>query len=82
LRAHYSTGGKNLVGPRVREARAKAKPALTQAQLSAKLELADVPIDRAGVSKIENQGRIVTDRELLALSKALRVTVDWLLGIE
>ncbi len=66
----------------MRQARAKANPPLTQAQLSGRLELAGVPIDRAGISKIENQGRTVTDRELLALSKALRVTVDWLLGTE
>lgn len=77
---HYSTRNKNLVGPRVRLARAKARPSLTQADLSARLETAGVRIDRAGISKIENQDRIVTDIELKALANALRVTVAWLLG--
>lgn len=61
-------------------ARAKAKPRLTQEELSARLETAGVRIDRAGISKIENLERIVTDFELMALAGALRVTVGWLLG--
>lgn len=77
---HYNTRNKNIVGPRVRLARAKAKPRLTQAELSARLETSGVRIDRASISKIENQERIVTDLELMALAKALRVTVPWLLG--
>lgn len=77
---HYSTRNKNIVGPRVRQARATAKPGLTQAGLSARLETCGVRIDRASISKIENQERIVTDVELVALANALRVTVAWLLG--
>ena len=61
-------------------ARAKAKPALTQAELSARLETVGVRIDRAGISKIENGERVVTDFELKALADALRVTVAWLLS--
>jgi transcriptional regulator with XRE-family HTH domain len=80
VRQDYNTGRKNVVGPRIRLARAKAKPALTQADLSARLETIGVRIDRAGISKIENQERIVTDFELIALADALRVTVAWLLG--
>lgn len=68
------------MGSRVRLARARAKPAITQAELSARLQVSGVAIDRAGISKIENQERIVTDIELIALAKALRVTVGWLLG--
>ncbi|MGD0459222.1 MAG: helix-turn-helix transcriptional regulator [Terriglobia bacterium] len=77
---HYSTRNKNIVGSRVRRARATAKPRLTQAGLSARLETSGVRIDRASISKIENQERIVTDVELVALANALRVTVAWLLG--
>ena len=80
MRHDYNTRKKNLVGPRVRLARAKAKPPLTQAELSARLETSGVRIDRAGISKIENQERIVTDIELIALANALRVTVAWLLA--
>lgn len=70
----------NIIGPRVREARFKLKPALTQDQLSAKLARHGTDIDRAGISKIENGQRRVTDFELKALGRALKVTPDWLLG--
>jgi transcriptional regulator with XRE-family HTH domain len=80
VHSDYNTRKKNLVGPRIRMARAMAKPSLTQAELSARLATSGVEIDRAGISKIENQGRIVTDIEVKALAKALRVPVDWLLA--
>ena len=41
-----------------------------------------VYIDRASISKIEQCKRIVTDYELVAFSKLLGVSVNWLLGIE
>lgn len=70
----------NLIGDRVKAARAAAKPPLTQEQLSKKLGKLGVSIDRAGVAKIETGIRGVLDFELVALAKALRVTVTWLLG--
>lgn len=70
---------KNLIGPRLREAR--TKKGLTQKDLSEKLETHAIYIDRASISKIEKQKRIVTDLELVALSKILNVSVNWLLGI-
>lgn len=78
----YTTRRKNLVGPRVRQSRVSRRPSLTQAELSARLEVAGIHIDRAGISKIENQERTVTDKELSALAKALRVSVNWLLANE
>lgn len=71
---------RNVAGARVKIARLKNN--LTQQELSAKLETLAVYIDRASISKIEQQKRIVTDIELLALSQVLKVNVDWLLGIE
>ena len=70
----------NLIGDRVKAARAAANPPLTQEQLSKKLGKLGVSIDRAGVAKIETGIRGVLDFELVALAKALRVTVTWLLG--
>jgi len=70
----------NLIGDRVKEARAAANPALTQEQLSKKLAKLGVSIDRAGVAKIETGIRGVLDFELVALAKALGVKVTWLLG--
>lgn len=70
----------NIIGPRVKIARLKNK--LTQNQLSAKLETLAVYINRSSISKIEQQKRIVTDIELVALSKILNVSIEWLLGID
>ncbi len=72
----------NLVGERVKAARAAAKPLLTQEQLSKKLSKLGVSIDRAGVAKIETGIRGVLDFELVALAKALGVKLTWLLGMK
>ncbi|MGA3143946.1 MAG: helix-turn-helix transcriptional regulator [Verrucomicrobiota bacterium] len=72
----------NLVGERVKEARAKARPPLTQDELSKRLSKLGVSIDRAGVAKIETGIRGVLDVELVALAKALDVKVTWLLGVK
>ncbi|HTR40174.1 MAG TPA: helix-turn-helix transcriptional regulator [Pseudomonadales bacterium] len=72
--------GQNLVGKRVKEARAKVR--LTQEELSERLAKLGVSIDRAGVAKIEAGIRSVLDFELVALAKALEVKVVWLLGIK
>jgi hypothetical protein len=69
----------NIIGDRVKEYRTDRKVPLTQDQLSGKLALLGVSIDRAGISKIETGQRCVLDYEVKALAKALGVTVDWLL---
>ena len=71
---------RNIIGPRLKTARLRYN--LTQKQLSAKLETMAIYIDRASISKIEQQKRIVTDYELLALCKILKVSLSWLLGVE
>jgi transcriptional regulator with XRE-family HTH domain len=71
----------NIVGPRVREARLKLKPSLTQDELSARLARLGVTIDRAGISKIESGIRRVADFELKALVKALKASLSSLLGV-
>jgi hypothetical protein len=73
--------GQNLIGKRVKEARRKALPAITQAELSKRLAKLGVSIGRAGVAKIETGIRGVLDFELVALSKALGVEVAWLLRL-
>lgn len=71
----------NLVGRRVKEARTKARPPITQEELSKRLSKLGVSIDRAGIAKIETGIRGVLDFEVTALSKALSVKVTWLLGV-
>jgi transcriptional regulator with XRE-family HTH domain len=71
---------RNIVGPRVREARKKAKPPITQKYLAARLEVLGLEIDQAKISKIEQGIRPVFDYELAKIAEALKVSVDWLLG--
>jgi len=74
--------GQNLVGKRVKDARSKAQPPITQEELSKRLSKLGVSVDRAGVAKIETGIRGVLDFELVALAKALEVKVTWLLGVK
>ncbi|MGM9593290.1 MAG: helix-turn-helix domain-containing protein [Candidatus Onthomonas sp.] len=72
-------GDRNLVGARVTEAR--LQQSMTQTELLAKLQLQGIEISIPALSLLEGQKRPVTDRELVALSQVLNVTVDWLLGL-
>ena len=66
------------MGSRVRKARKTAKPQITQLDLVARLQSLGLSIDQSTLSKIENGQRPVTDIEIAALAKALRVSVGWL----
>ncbi len=70
--------GNNIIGKRVKIARTRIKPKMTQSDLAAKLQVAGWDIDRAGIAKIEIGLRQVTDIEALQLAKALNVSVAWL----
>ena len=70
---------RNIVGPRVRLARIAARPRITQKALVARLQVLGIMIDQSGLSKIENGQRPVSDIEIVALAKALKVTEEWLL---
>ena len=70
---------KNLAGARVRQARKSARPPVTQKDLVARLQVLGMTIDQSGVSKIESGQRPVFDTEVVALAKALKVPVAWLL---
>jgi transcriptional regulator with XRE-family HTH domain len=68
----------NVVGRRVREARGRFCPPMTQRALAEKLQLAGWDIDRSGIGKIESGIRQVTDVEVVRLARALDVPVSWL----
>jgi len=70
---------RNVIGDRVRQARKAARPPITQIDLVARLQVLGMQIDQSGLSKIESGRRPVSDIEVLALAKALRVSVAWLL---
>lgn len=71
---------KNAVGKRVRLARMRAVPRISQEDLSGRLAARGVQITQTGISKIESGNRYVMDYEALAIAKALKVSVAWLYG--
>jgi transcriptional regulator with XRE-family HTH domain len=71
---------RNLIGERVRLARKKANPPMTQADLAARLQVQGLRIERVTISKIETGYREVTDVEAAAIAKALGASIGWLFG--
>jgi hypothetical protein len=71
---------KNLIGERVRVARAAMKPRISQGDLSGKLARLGVQITQTSISKIENRSQYVMDYEALAIADCLRVSIAWLFG--
>ena len=71
---------KNVIGPRLLELRKQLH--VTQQDLSARLQVQGLNIDQAMISRIEKGERPVTDYELVAIAKALKVSSAELLGDE
>jgi transcriptional regulator with XRE-family HTH domain len=72
---------KNITGARIRKARTNAKPPITQLDLVARLQLeGQKDIDQPTISRIEKGERLITDYEIKAMAKALKVSVGWLLN--
>ena len=72
---------RNIIGERVRQARHRIDPPVTQDQLSGRLASKGVQLDRVAIAKIENGLRCAFDFEVKALAAALKVDAGWLLGI-
>ena len=53
---------------------------ISQEKLAAKLQLLGIDVTQKSVSRIETGDRVVADYELLALAKALDVSVEYLLN--
>ena len=70
----------NICAERVRLGRALQKPPMTQEDLARKMQLMGMDMTSLMISRIEKNQRHVCDGELLALSKALGVYMDWLCG--
>lgn len=70
----------NICGDRVRLGRAMQKPVMTQEYLARKIQFMGMDMTALIISRIEKNQRHVCDGELLALSKALGVSMDWLCG--
>lgn len=73
--------GRNLIGDRLRHAREKSNPKVTQVDLIARLAIRGIDLDKTAISKIETKKRPVTDIELVTIADALGVEILWLLGL-
>lgn len=71
---------RNLIGSRLRQARLAERPKASQADISARLAVEGVTLSANSIGKIEMGARPVTDIQLVALAKALKVSPAWLLG--
>ncbi|MBQ2810401.1 MAG: helix-turn-helix transcriptional regulator [Clostridia bacterium] len=80
MKIYDFNGKKNICGKRIKEAR--KRQGLTQIDLAAQLQVMGVIIERDSLSRIEIGTRFVTDYEIVALAKCLKVSINWLLGEE
>lgn len=78
MRRFQFEGKNNVSGDRIRELRLRAR--LSQTDLAAKMQTEGVTIEQDSISRIETGTRLVTDFELLVLSRIFNTTADWLIG--
>lgn len=71
-------GDKNIIGSRVVALRTARK--MKQKEFLAKLHTAGLDISPTSLSRLEGQYRLVQDYEVVAIAKALNVSVLELLG--
>lgn len=71
---------KNATGHRIQRLRLASNPAISQTDLAKCVFRRGVPMDQAALSRIESRVRSVTDIELIAFAKCLKVSVATLCG--
>jgi transcriptional regulator with XRE-family HTH domain len=72
-----SAGERNVIGHRIREARLRRKPFVSQEDLAARLAARGIYFDRSAISRMEAQNRFIRDYEIIAIANALKVPVAW-----
>ena len=72
-----SSGERNAIGRRIRAARLKQKPPVSQEDLAARLAARGVYFDRSAISRMEAQQRFIRDYEIIAIADALKIPVAW-----
>lgn len=71
---------RNVIGKRIREARLKCSPPVSQDDLAGRLAARGIVLDQTAISRIESQTRYLMDYEITAIAKCLKVSVGWLFG--
>ena len=77
MKQRTDTGGKNLIGERLKLLRAKA--GLSQRDLARELQLIGMDMDKNVITRIENNKRYVSDFELQAIKQIFNVSYDYLI---
>jgi transcriptional regulator with XRE-family HTH domain len=71
---------RNEIGTRIRIARLRCKPSVSQEDLAGRLAVKGILIDRSVISRIENRERYLMDYEISAIAAALKTSVAGLFG--
>lgn len=67
---------KNVVGQRIRELRYRGGRKVSQEELAARIQAMGINIDQTAISRIENGERDLLDFEIIAISRALGLSID------
>ena len=74
-----SDGKNNICGKQVARLRKRMTPKVSQRALAEMLQVAGLDIDKNAIQRMESGKRFITDIELKALAKVLKVTYAELL---
>jgi DNA-binding XRE family transcriptional regulator len=66
-----ATVARNVIGRRIRQARLKCSPTVSQEDLAGRLAAQNITIDRSAISRIENEARYLMDFEIAAILRAV-----------
>ena len=78
MKKTHTRKARNLIGGKIREARLSSRTQISQEDLAGRLATRGISLDRSAISRIENQERYLTDYEISAIAKSLKVSVGWL----
>jgi transcriptional regulator with XRE-family HTH domain len=65
---------RNIIGQKIKKYRIEA--GITQEDLTARLNVLGINIDRPMISKIENNSREIVDYEIKAVAEALKISIE------
>lgn len=74
---------RNLIGSRIKAARLKASPRVSQEELAARLAVRGIYLDRSAIARMERKQRFIRDYEIVKIAACLKVPVASLfIGLE
>ena len=74
-------GKNNLCGEKISRIRKNKTPKMSQRMFAEQLQLFGMDVDKNAIQRIECGKRFITDIELVAICKVLKITLDDLLPI-